>query len=88
MKKSPTFNPTYAVISAKGAQRVFAGHLWVYRSDLTQRPKVESGSVVRVVDQRGRFIAFAHFGAETEITLRILTTKDEKVSARVLATTP
>src|SRR5262249_46860955 len=57
-----------AVISAKGIQRVRDGHLWIYRSDVTSRPKVESGSVVRVTDNRGRFVAWAHYGAESEIT--------------------
>ena len=61
-----------AVISPKGADRARAGHLWIYRSDVTTRPKAESGAVVRVTDKRGRFIALAHFGAESEITLRLL----------------
>jgi 23S rRNA (cytosine1962-C5)-methyltransferase len=65
-----------AVISAKGAARVRAGHLWIYRSDVIGKPAAESGSVVRVVDQRGRFAAWAHYGAESEITLRLLS-KDE-----------
>src|SRR5215212_3212319 len=61
-----------AVISAKGGARVRDGHLWIYRSDVASRPKVESGSVVRVSDNRGRFLAWAHYGAESEITLRLL----------------
>ena len=65
-----------AIISPKGAARVRAGHLWIYRSDVTQRPQAASGAVVRVNDQRGRFLAWAHFGAESEITLRLLTTQD------------
>lgn len=65
-----------AVISAKGSARVRDGHPWIYRSDVTGRPKTESGAVVRVVDNRGRFVAWAHFGAESEITLRLLS-KDE-----------
>ncbi|NOT61588.1 MAG: class I SAM-dependent rRNA methyltransferase [Acidobacteria bacterium] len=81
MKTKTAIDPTYAVVSAKGMQRIYAGHLWVYRSDVTQRPRVESGAVVRVVDQRGRFLAVAHFGEETEITLRVLTTQDEAVDA-------
>lgn len=65
-----------AVISAKGATRAREGHLWIYRSDVIARPQVESGSVVRVVDQRSRFVGCAHFGAETEITLRLLSNSD------------
>jgi 23S rRNA (cytosine1962-C5)-methyltransferase len=65
-----------AVISAKGAARVRAGHLWIYRSDVTGKPSVESGSVVPVLDQRGHFIAWAHYSAESEISLRLIS-KDE-----------
>lgn len=79
-----------AVISAKGAARIRDGHLWIYRSDVTQRPKVESGAAVRVVDNRGRFLAWAHFGAESEITLRLLSKNDAPIDrefwrARLLA---
>ncbi|MBK9707333.1 MAG: class I SAM-dependent rRNA methyltransferase [Acidobacteria bacterium] len=68
-----------AVVSPKGASRIKSGHLWIYRSDVITRPKSESGSVVRVVDQRGRFMGSAHFGAESEITLRLLTREDVPV---------
>ncbi len=61
-----------AVISSKGLERVRAGHLWVYRSDLLQLPPVAGGSVVRVLDKRGRFVAWAHYGAQSEISLRIV----------------
>lgn len=68
-----------AVISAKGATRAREGHLWIYRSDVVARPKVESGSVVRVVDHRSRFVGWAHFGAETEITLRLLSKTEDAI---------
>lgn len=69
-----------AIISAKGAARVRDGHLWIYRSDVIARPKVESGSVVRVTDNRGRFIAHAHFGAESEITLRLVSKEETEIN--------
>src|SRR5215475_3497053 len=65
-----------AVVSAKGASRARSGHLWIYRSDVTQKPRAESGSVVRVVDHRGRFVALAQYGKESEITLRIISKDD------------
>ena len=68
-----------AVISAKGASRAREGHLWIYRSDVIARPKVASGSVVRVADHRGRFVGWAHFGAETEITLRLLSKTEDTI---------
>jgi 23S rRNA (cytosine1962-C5)-methyltransferase len=72
-------NPSDAVVSAKGAARARSGHLWIYRSDITQKPKAESGSVVRVVDHRGRFIARAHYGKESEITLRLISKDDIEI---------
>lgn len=68
-----------AVISAKGVARAREGHLWIYRSDVATRPKVESGSAVRVTDNRGRFVAWAHFGAESEITLRLISKEDVEI---------
>ncbi len=68
-----------AVISAKGATRAREGHLWIYRSDVIVRPKVESGSIVRVIDHRNRFVGWAHFGAETEITLRLLSKSETAI---------
>src|SRR5262245_56427134 len=72
--------PSDAVISAKGAARARSGHLWIYRSDVTRKPQAESGSVVRVVDHRGRFIARAHYGGESEITLRIISKDDVEIT--------
>ncbi len=69
-----------AILTTRGAARIRSGHLWIYRSDLGQRPAVESGAVVRVVDSRNRFLGHAHFGAESEISLRIISRKaDEKI---------
>jgi len=69
-----------AVISPKGVERVCAGHLWIYRSDVTSRPDAASGSVVRVADKRGRFVGWAHYGAESEITLRLLSTAEAEIT--------
>jgi 23S rRNA (cytosine1962-C5)-methyltransferase len=75
-QKSLSSNSSDAVVSAKGAARARSGHLWIYRSDVTRKPQAESGSVVRVVDHRGRFVARAHYGKESEITLRIISKDD------------
>ena len=79
-KKTISPIPSDAVVSAKGAARARSGHLWIYRSDVTQKPQAESGSVVRVVDHRGRFIARAHYGKESEITLRIVSKEDVEIT--------
>jgi len=79
-QKSLSSNSSDAVVSAKGAARARSGHLWIYRSDVTRKPQAESGSVVRVVDHRGRFVARAHYGKESEITLRIISKDDVEIS--------
>src|SRR5215813_12439768 len=79
-QKSLSSRSSDAVVSAKGAARARAGHLWIYRSDVTRKPQAESGSVVRVVDHRGRFVARAHYGKESEITLRIISKDDVEIT--------
>src|SRR5262245_9514325 len=82
MNKSPETKNNQSdsvVISNKGATRLRAGHLWIYRSDLAARPAVESGGIVRVVDGRGRFLAWAHFGAESEISLRVISRDESEI---------
>src|SRR5262247_2590726 len=79
-QKSLSPSSSDAAVSAKGAARARSGHLWIYRSDVTRKPQAESGSVVRVVDHRGRFVARAHYGKESEITLRIISKDDVEIT--------
>ncbi|MER3427603.1 MAG: hypothetical protein C4334_05805 [Pyrinomonas sp.] len=66
------------VISARGAAHIRAGHLWVYRSEL-RRVEAEGGAVVRVTDVRGRVLGRALYSDRSEIALRLLTLRDERV---------
>ncbi|MGH9862980.1 MAG: class I SAM-dependent rRNA methyltransferase [Candidatus Acidiferrales bacterium] len=63
-------------LTARGAQRLLAGHYWVYRSDIGSAPNVEPGDAVRVVDERGRFLGKAWFSASSQIALRLVTLDD------------
>lgn len=67
------------IISARGAERVRGGHLWVYRSDVKDARGAGGGSVVRVVDERRRFVAQAFYSDRSEIALRALTQREEIV---------
>jgi 23S rRNA (cytosine1962-C5)-methyltransferase len=66
-------------ISKRGAERARAGHLWIYRSDVRKAEGVPGGQVVRVVDERGHFIAHALWSDRSEISLRLLTLKNETI---------
>ena len=82
LKPSTTFklDDAIAVLTPRGVARVRSGHPWIYRGDLEQRPGVASGAVVKVTDRRGRFLGSAHYGAESEISLRVLSrTVDETI---------
>src|ERR1700722_13092152 len=63
------------IISPRGVERVRAGHLWVYRSDV-RTVNAEPGTVVRVTDDRGRFQGRAFYSDKSQIAIRLLTRDD------------
>jgi 23S rRNA (cytosine1962-C5)-methyltransferase len=70
--------PSTAVLSRKGADRVRAGHPWIYRSDVTEF-HADRGDVVQVRDSRGALLGRALSSNESQITLRMLTRDDTTV---------
>lgn len=66
-------------VNKRGADRVRKGHLWIYRSDVTQPQGVSGGSIVSVRDPHGNLIGQALFSDRSEITLRLLTQSDETI---------
>jgi 23S rRNA (cytosine1962-C5)-methyltransferase len=65
-------------IGARGVDRLRAGHLWVYRSDLTA-VVAEPGTVVRLKDERGRFQGRAFYSDKSQIAIRLVTRDDVAV---------
>jgi len=64
--------PATAIVSRKGADRIRAGHPWVFRSDVSRADGAEPGALVRVVDARGGPLGFAFHSSRSEIRLRML----------------
>jgi 23S rRNA (cytosine1962-C5)-methyltransferase len=61
----------HAIVTLKGASRWLAGHPWIYRSDVAERP--DSGpDAVLVHDVRGRPLGWALWSPTSEISLRLL----------------
>ncbi|HXG71806.1 MAG TPA: class I SAM-dependent rRNA methyltransferase [Gemmatimonadaceae bacterium] len=60
-----------ARVNVKGARRWAAGHPWIYRTDVTERPSVEAGAV-RVEDNRQRPLGWALWSPRSEISLRLI----------------
>lgn len=68
------------VVTKRGAERVQRqGHLWVYRSDVSSAPDAEGGSVVTLLDERGRFLGQALYSDRSEISLRVLSAREERI---------
>jgi len=59
------------VVSARGADRLKAGHPWIYRSDI-QSSDAESGDLVRVETERGRPLGSGFWSSASQIALRFL----------------
>ena len=60
-------------ITARGAERLQNGHVWVYQSDLTGADRVPAGSLVRVCDYKGKFQGMALYSNASQIAIRMLT---------------
>ncbi|HVZ22273.1 MAG TPA: class I SAM-dependent rRNA methyltransferase [Vicinamibacterales bacterium] len=60
------------VISARGEQRLRAGHPWIYRADVVQ-VDASGGDIVQVIGPRRRMLGSALFSDRSQITLRMLT---------------
>ncbi|HEY2037278.1 MAG TPA: class I SAM-dependent rRNA methyltransferase [Steroidobacteraceae bacterium] len=69
---------TVARVNSKGARRWAAGHPWIYRTDVTERPMMEAGAVL-VHDTRGKPLGWALWSPRSEISLRLLDRDPEAV---------
>jgi 23S rRNA (cytosine1962-C5)-methyltransferase len=71
------------VISPRGVERLRAGHLWIYRSDI-RSAHAEPGAVVRLVDERGNFAGRAFYSDKSQISIRLLTREDVPIDRAFL----
>jgi 23S rRNA (cytosine1962-C5)-methyltransferase len=67
-----------AVISKRATERIEAGHLWIYRSDVKECG-AEGGAVVDLCGVKGKFYGKAFYSDKSQIALRVVTTADETV---------
>ncbi len=59
-------------LSARGVARLQGRHPWVYRSDVAEPNGVPPGSLVRVFDQRGKFLGTALYSSSSQIAIRMI----------------
>jgi len=59
-------------VSSRGAARLKAGHVWVYKSDVAAANDVPPGSLVTVTDQRGKPLGTALYSSSSQIAIRMI----------------
>lgn len=60
-------------VSPRGATRLKNGHPWVYRSDISSADGTPPGSLVSVVDPKGKHLGTALYSSASQIAIRMLT---------------
>ena len=69
-----------AVLIKGKEKRVYSGHPWVFKSDIDHVDEgTQPGEVVSVMSCKGKFLAKAFYNPNSQITLRILSYKDESI---------
>lgn len=64
-------------IQRRAADRLSAGHVWVYASDIDRPENAQPGDTVTVLDHRGLPLGTAHFSASSQIALRMFSNQVE-----------
>src|SRR6202163_4044630 len=76
MPKKPVVSAQHAEpsvkLSARGVRRLQGRHPWVYRSDVLEANGVPPGALVRVLDQRGKFLGTALYSSSSQIAIRMI----------------
>ncbi|MFN8009272.1 MAG: class I SAM-dependent rRNA methyltransferase [Terriglobia bacterium] len=72
-----------AIISPKGVERLRAGHLWIYRSDVVEC-QAAPGSIVGAYDKKGHCVGKAFFSDRSQICLRFLSREDAPIDREFL----
>ena len=70
-------NIPVVVVSSRAANRLRGGHPWVYRTDLPDaHKKTPQAALVRVEDERGRFLGSALSSSSSQIALRLVSSAE------------
>lgn len=71
-------------INRRAQARLEAGHPWVFASDVVDRGGAEPGEAVSVIGADGRVLGTAHFSSSSQITLRMLSSRQEAIGRSFL----
>ena len=69
-----------AVLIPGKEKRVYARHPWVFRSDIARvEGEVLPGDIVSVYSSKGHFLAKAYYNPASQISLRVMSLRDEPI---------
>ena len=69
-----------AILYPGKEKRVLGGHPWVFHSDIARMEgSPEPGDIVTVRSAKGRFLAMAYWNPASEITLRVMSLREEPI---------
>ncbi len=71
-------------MNRKAAERLAAGHLWIFASDVIAHGAAQAGDAVRVIEGKGQNLGIAHYSSTSQITLRMLSSRIEPIDGRFL----
>ena len=77
MPRKPTSSVSLPIvkIAPRGAARLKAGHVWVYRSDVISADDIKPGSPVDLENERGKFLGTALYSTASQIAVRLLSSE-------------
>ena len=86
LRSAPIVRKNTVRLSGDVAQRIRAGHPWVYREALGPRPLApEPGTTIDLVDPDGEFVGRALYDADSTIALRVFVRKaDVPIDGRLV----
>ena len=73
MPRNPVSYPIPTItISRRGVDRLRAGHVWVYRSDVVSADGVDPGTMVGVRDDHSKLLGSALYSSASQIAVRMI----------------
>src|ERR1700716_2420762 len=72
MSQTLPATPPKVKVSLRGASRLKDGHVWVYRSDIVSADGASPGSLLTVIESRGRPLGTALYSSPSSIPIRLV----------------
>ncbi|MCX7668383.1 MAG: rRNA large subunit methyltransferase I, partial [Atribacterota bacterium] len=67
------------IVSRRAEERILQGHPWVHQGEVNGGEGIPPGTVVAIVNRRGKTLGKGHYNPQSKITLRVLTRNPEEI---------